>query len=159
MTAIENVNAILTLISVIVTVISIASSIWSFRSAKSARAINNEVIHAQNTLELKSFVDKFEHEISLFQDQTRKRQWDKGREINTIISPFSDVLKDMGKYYLLFEDVHTLEMKVNKLYAYVQQFDRISRKEKNESYYLVLEISNILHARVQEKTSEVIAGR
>lgn len=159
MTTIENVNAVLTLFSVIVTVISIACSIWSFQSAKSAYAIKKEVMHTQNAVELKIFVDKFEQESSRFQAQTRKKQWDKGRDIDTILSPFSDVLKAMGKYYSLFEDVHTLEMKVNKLYAYVQQFDRISRKEKNESYYLVLEISNILHARVQEKTSEVIAGR
>lgn len=67
MTLIRDLNFWLTVVSIIVTIISIRSSIWSFRSAKNAEAYKKDVQKVMQTLGLKSITESYYIESSRFQ--------------------------------------------------------------------------------------------
>lgn len=68
---IDNVNLILTIVSIVVTFISIVCSISSFRFAKKARQYKEETSMLKDTMDLKSLNSNFMIESQHFLKQTR----------------------------------------------------------------------------------------
>lgn len=156
MTLIRDLNFWLTVVSIIVTIISIRSSIWSFRSAKNAEAYKKDVQKVMQTLGLKSITESYYIESSRFQAQTRKADWFKGIDVNTIISPFSDVLAKLGAVYPILNDPQGIKTKVNVLYRHIQQYDKATESTRKDYTNLIIEITNIFQSEIHTKTYTVI---
>lgn len=156
MTIIENVNFWLTIISIIVTLVSIGFSIWSFSSAKSAKRYKDDVVFIKDTVELKKLMTQFLIESSTFQTNTRCTDWYKGIDVNIVISPFSEVLRSFGSVYYLFDSVDEIRSKIHTLYNYVQEYDKATRAIRKECNAIILDISDLLHRQMNANTTYII---
>ena len=117
---IELTNMALTIVSIVVTIVSVVCSILASNSAKDAKQYKEETLQLRDTFDLERLLSRFQVESKYFQNNTRKRDWYKGIDINLVISSFSDVLSDFGNVYHLVGDSKGLKEKVHSLNEIIQ---------------------------------------
>ena len=139
----DSINLWCTIISIIVTIISIITSIWSFVSAKKANLYKEDILQFRETLDLEELLSKFQTESKYFLNHTRNREWYKGIDVNTVISPFVDILSSLGNVYPMIEDSHILKNKVHTLHEKINNYEFISDNRSVISE-LILDITDIL---------------
>ena len=132
----EIVNLIVTIVSIICTVVSIKYSVKAIRAAKDAKHIKNQVRATLYTISLKEFVDSYNYAKQIFLKETRSDEWFKGKDPNTIITPFDDVLSN---YTSLDTTVCSddLKEKIRELKNSIQDYYKISKKRKKELITLI----------------------
>lgn len=132
----EVVNLIVTIVSIICTAVSIIYSIKATRAAKDAKNIKNQVRTTLYTISLKEFVDSYNYAKQIFLRETRSDEWFKGKDPNTVITPFDDVL---SKYTSLDTTVcsEDIKAKIRELKKSIQDYYKISKKRKKELITLI----------------------
>lgn len=153
---IDNVNLILTIVSIVVTFISIVCSISSFLSAKKARQYKKETSMLKDTMDLKSLNSYFIIESQHFLKQTRSSDWFRGIDVNTVTSPFASVLMSFSASYHLMNNGEAMKAKVHKLINQVQFYETLDFKAKKQSLNLILEITDMLQDEVQKCTKKIV---
>lgn len=133
------------LVTIISMVISIGSAIDSRKHSKKAKQYKEETLQFIDTLELEHLIVQFKFRSNSFLEKTREKQWDKGWEANSIISPFKEILLSFGSVYDLIDNEKELRDKVHTLNEIIQTYHRASEKEKKETNNLILEITEILY--------------
>ncbi|MEE1112628.1 MAG: hypothetical protein UH077_05525 [Bacteroidales bacterium] len=88
----------------------------------------------------------------MFLNNTRSKNWYKGKDAQSIISPFRDSLLSFAELYPLMqkEDANNLKNKVNKLHKIVQKYEISKQKEKDEACELIFDINNIFYAEIDK---------
>lgn len=152
----DNVNLVLTIVSIVVTSISVVCSISSFRSAKKARQYKEETSTLKDTMDLKSLTSNFMTESQHFLKQTRSSDWFKGIDVNTVISPFTSVLMSFGASYHLMCNSEEIKYKVHKISSQVQYYQALDFKSKKRCQDLILELVELLQEEVQNSTKKII---
>lgn len=99
----------------------------------------------RDTFDLERLLGRFQIESKHFQNNTRKSDWYKVIDINTVISPFTDILSDFGKIYHLMGDCSLLKSKVHSLNEIVQTYPSAKNAQKKEVTSLIIEITEFLH--------------
>jgi hypothetical protein len=157
----DNLNLLLTIVSIIVTLISIVFSIWSFLSARKAEQYKEETLQLRDTFDLERLLGTFQSKSRTFQEMTREKSWYKGIDPNHIISPFKEVLSSFGRiYYLISEkDRETLKKKVHDLDQIVFDYDKAKYTDKKKVNVLIREITDILHNEIHSNTVKVVKSR
>lgn len=158
---IDNLNIILTGISILVTLVSIGFSIWAFNSAKKAEQYKEETLQLRDTFDLEGLLSRFQTESKYFFNNTRRKDWYKGIDINSIISPFKEVLSTFGRIYHLIseKDRETLKKKVHDLDQIVFDYDKAKYTDKKKVNVLIREITDILHNEIHSNTVKVVKSR
>lgn len=87
---------------------------------------------------------------------SRKGDWYKDIDINTIISPFTDILSDFGKIYHLMDDCSQLKSKVHSLNEIVQTYSSAKDVQKKEVTSLIIEITEFLQQEILRKTNIIV---
>lgn len=154
--SIDNVNLILTIVSIVVTSISIFCSISSFQSAKKAWQYKEETCKLKDTMDLKSLTSNFMIESLHFLKQTHSSDWFRGIDVNTVTSPFTSVLMSFGASYHLMNNGETMKAKVRKLTSQVVVYETLDIKAKKKCQDLIIDISNLLQEEVQKCTKGII---
>lgn len=153
---IDNINLIFTIISIVVTIISIVFSIWAFISAKKTKQYKDDTMALKETLDLESIHGKFLIESKYFMDKTRCDSWFKGNDVNSIITPFVEVLHSFGKIYHLVKSKEDLKDKVHRLNEIVQDYDKAKKYKRKECRQLVLEITETLQTEIHRNYKNTI---
>ena len=121
---IDSISTCITLVGIFVTlvgiVVTIGASVFSWWSAKKARKYKDETHKIYNALDINRIIDSFSRESSSFQQKIRKTCWYKGINPDSVITPFSKVLKSIGKIYPLTKDSGKLKEKVHSLDNIIQ---------------------------------------
>lgn len=152
----EQLNNILTIVSVIVTIISIACSILSYCSAKDAKQYKEETLQLRNTFDLERFLGRYQVEAKYFQNNTRKTDWYKGVDVNTIISPFTEILSEFGNVYNLMDNPEQLRCKVHSLNEIVQIYSSVNSDKKKEACALIIDITESLQHEVHRNKNKIV---
>lgn len=100
MMSIDYLNNLLTIISIIVTIISVICSISASRSAKAAKQYKEETLQLKDTFDLERILGRFQIGSKHFQNHTRKNDWYKGIDVNTVISLLQTFYQTLGKYII-----------------------------------------------------------
>lgn len=156
MTITDNINFWCTVVSIVVTLLSIGFSIWSFFSAKKAKQYKEETLLFKDTFELRSLLDQFILESRQYQNQTRELDWYKGRDVNAVINPFNSVLLSFGNLYHLMRNRNMIQSRVHKLQSLIQQYTQTTRILQREINTNILEIIELLQDDTQKRMKEVI---
>ncbi len=156
MTSIDSLNNLLTIISIIVTIISVICSISASSSAKAAKQYKEETLQLKDTFDLERILGRFQIGSKHFQNHTRKNDWYKGIDVNTVISPFTDILSDFGKVYHLMEDHNQLKSKVHSLNEIVQMYTSAKNPQKKEVTSLIIEITDLLQQELHRNTNKIV---
>lgn len=159
MISIDNLNIILTGISILVTLVSIGLSIWSFNSAKKAEQYKKETLQIRDTFDLEGLLSRFQTESKYFLNNTRRKDWYKGIDINSIISPFKEVLSVFGRLYHLVKDANTLRDKVYTLNEIVEIYDKANSHQKRTANQLIFEVIEILQQEVHNNACKIVKGK
>lgn len=161
MTDVEKFNLILTIVSILVTIISIGFSIWSFRSAKKSKEYKEQTLQLKDTFDLERLLGIFQAKSRNFQEKTREKNWYKGVDPNHIITPFKDVLSSFGSIYHLIGDADQkkLKQKVHELDQIVFEYDRAVPDDKKKVNVLIREITDILHTEIHKNTVKAVKSR
>ena len=148
----EVVNLIVTIVSIICTVVSIIYSVKATRAAKDAKNIKNQVRATLYTISLKEFVDSYNYAKQIFLKETRSDEWFKGKDPNTVITPFDDVL---SRYTSLDTTVcrEDIKAKIRELKKSIQDYYKISKKRKKELISLAEIIAEELGTALNENIS------
>lgn len=148
----EKFNLIVTIVSIIFTIVSIIYSVRSIRAAKDAKDIKNQIRSTLYTISLKEFVDSYNYAKQIFLKETRSEEWFKGKDPNTVITPFDDVL---SKYTSLDASVcnEDLKEKIRELKKSIQDYYKVSKKRKKELISLAEIIAEELGATLNENLS------
>lgn len=144
------------MISICVTIISIGFSIWSFCSAKKAKQYKEETLQFKENIDLKGFLSRFQMESRYFLEKTRNRDWYKGIDVNTVISPFKDVLLNFGQWYHLVKESDVLKKKVYELNDIIQTYDKATSSNKKRVNILIMEITDILQQGIHSNIDKYI---
>lgn len=133
------VNLIVTIISIICTIISIAYAVKANRAAERSEDIKSKLQSTLNTITLKEFVDAYNYAKQLFLRETRNSDWFKGKDPNMVIAAFDEVL---SRYTCLDSHIcdKTLKEKLRTLKGDIQFYDKLSTKTKKE----VIRLSEII---------------
>lgn len=156
MMSINQWNSILTVISIIVTIISIICSIAASRSAKAAKQYKEDTLRLRDTFDLERLLGRFQVGSKHFLNNTRKHDWYKGIDVNTVISPFTDILSDFGKVYHLMDDDRVLKGKVHSLNEFVQMYPTVKTNQKKEVNSLIIEITDLLQQEIYRNTNKIV---
>ena len=148
MTITDSMSFWCTVVSIFVTLLSIGFSICSFISAKKAKQYKEETLQVKGTIELESLHSRFLLESQRFLNNTRRIDWYKGVDENTIISPFSDILLNFGKCYHLVQDATDLKKKVHRLHEIIQIYPTATDLTRKEITGLVIDITDILQSEI-----------
>lgn len=154
MTTIEKFN----LISTILSLVFAAISLWQ---AKRAKQYKEETLQLRDTFDLENLLGRFMTESKYFQDNTRDPEWFKGKEadkINSIISPFQQILSSFGSLYHLISYTNRVEVKnkVHDLNSIVHAYDRAKAKDRYKTNDLILEITEILQNEVHSNKDKIV---
>lgn len=152
----DDLNMRLTIVSIVVTVISIGCSFWSFHSAKKANQYKKDTLQLKETMDMEKLLGKFLIESKYFQDRTRTDEWFRGIDANSIITPFIEVLHSFGSIYHLTKDPDSLKQKVHRLNVIVQDYTNAKAKLRKESNELILDISDMLQSEIHRNTNKII---
>ena len=159
---INSINISLTIISIVATFISIVLtgiSIWQAcradRYAKQAKKYKEEAFFLVDVLNLDDLCSRFQVESRIFQEKTRSKQWYKGIDINTIISPYTSTIIGFGKIYHLVNNSNELKMKVNSLDSIIQRIGGGEFEQVSGVHTLILEITNILQQAIVHNKEKV----
>ena len=156
MISVDNLNIILTAISILVTLVSIGFSIWSFNSAKKAEQYKEETLQLRDTFDLEGLLSRFQTESKYFLNNTRRKDWYKGIDISSIISPFKEVLSTFGRLYHLVNDANTLRNKIHELNELIENYDKANSLQKRTANKLILEVIEILQQEVHNNARKVV---
>lgn len=156
MTNIDFFNILLTIVSIIVTIVSIICSNSASSSAKAAKQYKEETLQLKDTFDLERLLGRFQIGSKHFQNHTRKKDWYKGIDVNTVISPFTDILSDFGKVYHLMEDHSLLKSKVHSLNEIVQMYSYATNAKKKETVNLIIEITDLLQQELHRNTNKIV---
>ena len=148
---------IIDIISISVTLISIGFSVWAFRSAKKAQQYKADVLLIKESLNVESLLCKFQTESKYFLNSTRVNDWYKGIDINSIISPFKDVLSCFGALYHQIKEPEKLKEKVHELDSIVDTYTKATRDQRKQVNSLIMEITEILQSESHSNTIKVIS--
>lgn len=154
----ENINLIVTIVSIICTVVSIFYSVKAIRAAKDAEHIKNQVKSTFYTIGLKEFADSYNYSKQIFLKETRGTEWFKGKDPNSVITPFDDVL---SKYASLDSSVcdENLKEKIRALKKAIQDCYKVGPKKKKEIIDLAEIIAEELGAVVNENLNRQIRDK
>lgn len=149
----ENVNLIVTVVSIICTVVSIFYSVKAIRAAKDAEHIKHLVRSTFYTISLKEFADSYNYSKQIFLKETRGLEWFKGKDPNIVITPFDDVL---SKYTSLDSSVcdENLKEKIRELKKAIQDYYKVGQKRKKEIIDLAEIIAKELGTAVNENLNQ-----
>lgn len=148
-------SIVVTVISIVMTVVSIWQACRAYRYAKQAKKYKDEAFFLVDVLKLDDLCSRFRVESRMFQEKTRLKQWYKGVDINTIISPYASVISDLGEiYHLINKDLH-FEEKVNSLNHTIQRIGVGRFEEVSGAHTLILEITNILQQEIVRNKQKV----
>ena len=154
---IDRLNIFLTIASIVVTLISIGFSIWAYRSAKKAEQYKSDVLKIKDSLTIEGLLSKFQTESKYFQNNTRDKNWYRGKDINSIISPFKDVLSAFGGSYHLISEPEILRTKVRQLDSIVNTYDKATSDQKSLVNTLIMEITEILQSESHSNTIMLVS--
>lgn len=146
----------LTIISALLTLISIVCSVISIRNAKRARDNKNEVINLKNAIEVKEIAEKYKEAHLKFLQDTRGDNWYKGKNINSVVSPLEDVLATFASVYPLMNDSSDLKRLVNRVLSDISQFDKCSKEEKKNTYTFMGDIENMIQEELWNQTTKAV---
>lgn len=145
-----------TIASAILTAISIIFSIISIIQAKKAKQYKDEVINLKYAIEVKGITDKFTDAHLKFLQETRSENWNKGKNINSVIAPMESALTAVAKVYPLMDDARELKRKVHKISVLIRRFDECNKIEKKDTFEELGEIDNILQEVLHEQTAKAV---
>ena len=156
MTNIDFLNILLTIVSIIVTIVSIISSISASKSAKAAKQYKEETLQLKDTFDLERFLGRYQVEAKYFQNNTRKNDWYRGIDVNTIISPFTEILSEFGNVYNLMDNPEQLRCKVHSLNEIVQIYSSAKSAQKKEVIGLIIDITELLQHEVHRNMNKIV---
>ena len=139
---IDNVNLILTIVSIVVTVIS--------------KQYKTEACMLKDTIDLKSLTSNFIVESQHFLKLTRTSDWFRGIDVNTVTSPFISVLMSFASSYHLMSNSEDIKVKVHKLTCQVQDYEKLDFKSKKKCQDLIFEIAETMQEEVQKSAKKII---
>lgn len=139
-------------LNLIFTIISIVATIFSICYAKKSKQYKEEAKEVVSFFNLFKLYEDFKSKSSMFLNNTRSKNWYKGKDAQSIISPFRDSLLSFAELYPLMqkEDANNLKNKVNKLHKIVQKYEISKQKEKDEACELIFDINNIFYAEIDK---------
>lgn len=135
----------LDVVNISVTIISIITTLYSFKFAKEAKQYKGEALRLRDRFELEHLIVQFHKDSNLFLEKTRATQWHRGVDPNLIISPFKAVLSSFGEVYHLISNEEELRDKVHKLNEIVQTYDTADADKRKQANALIIEITEILY--------------
>lgn len=156
MTNTESINFVLTLVSILVTVISIICSVFSFKAARKAKQYKGEIIKYKELLDLRTLLDKFISESQNFQNRTRKTDWYKGQDSSLVITPFNNVLLSFGEYYHLMTNGVEMQFKVHSLQEAIQNYSAFTMNTRKTINRLITDIIELLQKDTRSMTHEML---
>lgn len=145
-----------TIASAILTAISIVFSIISIFQAKNAKQYKDEVINLRDAIEVKGISDKYIDAHLKFLQETRSENWNKGKNINAVISPMESALSTLAKVYPLMEDARELKRKVQNVSMLIRNFDECDKNKKKDTFADLGEIENILQEVLHKQTAKAV---
>jgi hypothetical protein len=148
----------LDIVNVSVTIISIITTLCSFKFAKKAKQYKEEALRLIDTLELEHLIVQFQNKSDLFLEKTRGAQWDRGVDTNLIISPFKAVLASFGCVYHLIKNKEVLRNKVHTLNEIVQTYPTANSTKRKQVNKLILEITEILNEEAKGNRGKIIGS-
>nr|WP_315031448.1 hypothetical protein [uncultured Porphyromonas sp.] len=148
----------LDIINVSVTIISIITTLCSFKFAKEAKQYKEEALRLIDTLELEHLIVQFQRDSGFFLEKTRGAQWHRGVDTNLIISPFKAVLSSFGCVYHLMKNKEVLRTKVHMLNEIIQTYPTANSTKRKQVNELVLEITEILHEEAKGNRGKIIGS-
>lgn len=146
--------------NLICTILSLLFSGISLYQAKQAKQYKEETLHLRDTFDLENLLGRFIIESKYFLDGTREKEWYKGQgadKINSIISPFQQILSSFGSLYHLISYTNQVEVKykVRELNSIVNRYDRAKEKDIKKTNNLILEITEILQDEVHSNKNKI----
>ena len=159
MTIINNVNFWLTIVSIVVTIISIFFSCLSYRHSQNAKRYKEETLKFKEVLDLRSLLEELKLEGQNYQNKTRKLDWYRGQDANSIITAFNKVLLSFGNYYHLLENETDIKDKVHRLQVSIQNYSRFTRDVQRSINDLIIDITELLQGEIQRNTSKIITDQ
>lgn len=130
--------------NIVVTIISIIAALCSMKNARKAKQYKEDTLLLTDTFDLERFIVKFQIESESFLAKTRKPQWNRGVDTNSIISPFKGVLSSFGRVYHLVSNPEELKHRVHTLNEIVQTYYKANSEERKQVNSLIIEITEIL---------------
>lgn len=133
-------------------IVTICCAIWSFKSAKKSKQYKEEAKKVVSFFNLIKLYEEFKSKRNIFLDNTRSKDWYKGKDAQSIISPFSECLLSLAELYphIQKEYADNLKNKVNRLHTIVQKYEISKQKEKDEARELIFDINNIFYAEIDK---------
>ena len=145
----------LDIVNVSVTIISIITTLYSFKFAKEAQQYKEEILRLIDIFELEHLIVQFQKDSNLFLEKTRAAQWHRGVDPNLIISPFKAVLSSFGKVYHLISNEEKLRDKVHTLNEIVQTYDTADADKRKQANALIIKITEILYKEARSNRGKL----
>ena len=142
---IDNIDMWLTIVSIICTLVSIGFSIISIHNANKAKDYKEKAQKVLLLIDIQSVIVEFENESKNFINNTREKQWYKGKDPNMVIKPLDDILMKFGSLYSHIDNNVELKNKVHLLSGNISNFEKADQKKKQDTKMIIYDISELLH--------------
>lgn len=151
------INLIITFISIVATCVSIYYSCQSRKEAKNAERYRNEAFLLKESMTLEEITGRFISESNHFLESTRKSNWYKGIDVNSVITPLSNTLNAFDSIYHLLSDTD-IQSKVKTLHGNIQHYYKANAVVRKETEAIIFDISTMLQQEIS-KGLKIIANQ
>lgn len=142
MMKIDNLNMVLTCVSILTTLISVYQ-------ASRAKKYKEQVKDVLRTVDIIEISRDFEKIATKFISDTRADDWYKGRYSQYTINPLIDILIKLPSIYELVDEPYCIKNKVHDLNKNLVGYETANKIIKKNTNGLILEIQEILQNTIK----------
>lgn len=144
MMKIDNLNMVLTCVSILATIISTLATLISVYQASRAKKYKEQVKGVLSTVNIMEISRDFGKIAKEFIANTRPNEWYKGKDSQYIINPLIEILIKLPSIYDLVGETSLIKNKVNDLNKNLVGYETASKTSKKNTNELIFEIQEIL---------------
>lgn len=149
MMKIDNLNMVLTCVSILTTIISTLATLISVYQASRAKKYKEQVKDVLRTVDIIEISRDFEKIATKFISDTRADDWYKGRYSQYTINPLIDILIKLPSIYELVDEMYSIKNKVHDLNKNLVGYETANKIIKKNTNGLILEIQEILQNTIK----------